>query len=119
MRGVLYVLAALAVMGLAFWAYQENYKTQQAIKDVRNLHAEIGAAHERLNILQAEWAYLNRPDRLADLARLNFDRLGLFEMTSDAFGEVRDIILPLPEILPITNPIDINSLGPSTEEDPL
>ena len=119
MRGVLYVLAALAVMGLAFWAYQENYKTQQAIKDVRELHAQIGTARERLNRLEAEWAYLRRPDRLADLAKLNFDRLGLLEMMPDAFGEVDQIIYPLPEILPITNPIDINSIPPSDEEDPL
>ena len=119
MRSVLYVLAALAVMGLAFWAYQENYKTQQAIRDVRDLHAQIGAAHERLGMLRAEWAYLNRPDRLNDLAELNFDRLGLLPLMPDAFGKVDQIIYPLPDILPITDPIDINSLPPSAEEDPL
>jgi hypothetical protein len=118
-RGILYVLSALAVMGLGFWAYQENYKTQQSIRDVRVLHAQIGAAHERLGILRAEWAYLNRPDRLADLAELNFDRLGLLPLMPDAFGEVESIIYPLPEILPITDPIDVNSIGPSTEDDPL
>ena len=119
MRGILYVLTALAVMGLGFWAYQENYKTQQSIRDVRVLHAQIGAAHERLSVLRAEWAYLNRPDRLADLAELNFDRLGLLPLMPDAFGEVEGIIYPLPEILPITDPIDVNSIGPSTEDDPL
>ena len=119
MRGVIYVFAALAVIGLGFWAYQENYKTQQAIKDTRLLHAKIGAAHERINILRAEWAYLNRPDRLRDLAELNFDRLGLLPLMPDAFGDVKDIIEPLPEILPITNPIDVNSIGPSNDEDPL
>ena len=30
MKSMFFVLSALAVMGLAFWAYQENYKTQQA-----------------------------------------------------------------------------------------
>ena len=115
----MYVLAAFAVMGLAFWAYQENYKTQQAIKEVRELHAEIGASHERLGMLRAEWAYLNRPDRLSDLAELNFDRLGLLPLMPDAFGRVDQIIYPLPEILPITNPIDVNSIPPSDEEDPL
>lgn len=119
MRGILYVLSALAVMALGFWAYQENYKTQQSIRDVRVLHAKIGGAHERLNVLRAEWAYLNRPDRLADLAELNFDRLGLLPLMPDAFGDVEKIIYPLPEILPITDPIDINSVGPSTEDDPL
>jgi hypothetical protein len=119
MRGLLYVLSALAVMGLGFWAYQENYKTQQEIRDVRAVHHQIGAAHERLGVLRAEWAYLNRPDRLADLADLNFDRLGLLPLMPDAFGDVENIIYPIPEILPITNPIDINSVGPSDEDDPL
>lgn len=118
MRAVLYVVSALAVMGLAFWAYQENYKTQQAIRDVRGLHAQIGAAHERLGMLRAEWAYLNRPDRLADLAELNFDRLGLLPIMPDAFGKVSDIIYPLPDILPITVPIEVGSV-PVTEGDPL
>ena len=109
MRGLFYVLAALCVMGLAFWAYQENYKTQAAIADVRELHRDIGAAHERLNVLQAEWAYLNRPDRLADLADLNFDRLGLLPLMPDAFGRVDQIIYPLPPIQPIINPIELSS----------
>ena len=119
MRGVLYVLAALGVMGMAFWAYQENYRTQEAIKEVRALHAQIGAAHERLRMLNAEWAYLNRPDRLADLAELNFDRLGLLPLMPDAFGDVDDIIYPLPDILPIIVPIDVNSIPQQTDGDPL
>ena len=118
MKALFYVLAAFAVMGLGFWAYQENYKTQQAIKEVRGLHGQIGAAHERLGMLRAEWAYLNRPDRLADLAELNFDRLGLLPLMPDAFGNVGQIIYPLPDILPITVPIDVTS-APVQEGDPL
>lgn len=111
MRGLFLVLAAFAVMALGFWAYQENYKTQAAIADVRGLHGEIGAAHERLGMLRAEWAYLNRPDRLADLADLNFDRLGLLPLMPDAFGRVDQIIYPIPPILPITIPIELSSDG--------
>ncbi len=105
----LYVLAALAVMGLAFWAYQENYKTQAGHREVREpARARSASAHERLSVLRAEWAYLNRPDRLADLADLNFDRLGLLPLMPDAFGAVDQIIYPLPPILPITNPIELS-----------
>lgn len=119
MRGLFYVLAAFAVMGLAFWAYQENYKTQAAIGDVRDLHGQIGAAHERLGMLRAEWAYLNRPDRLADLADLNFDRLGLLPLMPDAFGAVDQIIYPVPPILPITDPVELSSDAFTNVEDPL
>jgi hypothetical protein len=116
MRAVMYLVAALSVMSLALWAYQENYATQQSIKNVRRLHAQIGDAHERLGMLRAEWAYLNR---LIDLAEINFDRLGLLPLGPEAFGNIEAIVYPLPEILPITDPIDIRSVTPGGGEDPL
>lgn len=119
MRAVMYVMAALAVMGLAFWAYQENYAAQQSISRVRSLHAQIGDAHERLGMLRAEWAYLNRPDRLIDLAEINFDRLGLLPLSPEAFGEIEAIVYPLPDVLTVGGTVDINSIPPSGEEDPL
>ena len=120
MRGLMLFLGAVMVMALGFWSYQENYKTRDSIADVRKLHREIGAAHERLGVLRAEWAYLNRPDRLRDLAELNYERLGLLPLMPDAFGDVDHIIYPLPEILPITDPIDISNYVPiPTDEDPL
>jgi hypothetical protein len=121
-------MSALAVMGLAFWAYQENYKTQQAQREVRELQAQIGAAHSRLGMLRAEWAYLNRPDRLRELAELNFDRLELLPLMPEAFGRVDQVAYPLPDLLPITSPIELSSDGavlpaaPAatiTDEDPL
>lgn len=120
MRGLLLFLGAVIVMALGFWSYQENYKTRDAVAEVRGLHGEIGAAHERLTMLRAEWAYLNRPDRLRDLADLNFDRLGLLPLMPDAYGDIAQVIYPLPDILPITNPIDVRNFVPApTDEEPL
>lgn len=119
MRSFLFVLAGLAVMGLAFWSYQENYKTRDALSEVRNLHTQIGRNYERLRMLRAEWAYLNRPDRLSDLAELNFDRLGLLPIMPDAFGRVDQIIYPLPDVLPIIVPIEVDSAPVNLDEDAL
>ena len=96
MRTVLYILTAFAVVGLAFWAYRENYATQQALKETDRLHQEIRAAHARLTVLRAEWAYLNRPDRLRELAELNFERLQLFPLRPDQFGRVDQVAFPPP-----------------------
>ena len=111
MRGLVYILTALAVIGLAFWAYQQNYRTQQAISQAETLQRDIGQARARLRVLNAEWAYLNRPSRLRDLAEINFDRLGLLPLRPDQFGRADDIVYPLPEILPITNPVEVSSMG--------
>lgn len=107
MRSLFFVLSACAVMGLAFWAYHENYKTQQALRDVSDLQMEIGDLHEELSVLRAEWAYLNRPDRLRELADINFDRLGLFPLTPQQFGRVDQVAFPMEFAIPDLHPVDV------------
>jgi len=118
MKSLIYVLSALAVFGLAFWAYRENYATQQALKETQSLQRQIGAAQERLSVLRAEWAYLNRPDRILELAEINFDRLGLLPLRPDQFGRIDEVSYPVePDpLLPITNPVETSSQ--SLEQEP-
>ncbi|WGW03358.1 cell division protein FtsL [Tropicibacter oceani] len=111
MRTLLFLLTAMAVIGSGFWAYHENYATQAEQDRAQNLRNDIGAARERLAILRAEWAYLNRPDRLRDLAELNFDRLGLLPLRPDQFGRVDQVAFPMPEQIDISQPIDVTSAG--------
>lgn len=111
MRSLLYVLTFLSVIAAAFWAYHENYKTQAALGEAQTVRAEIGQARARLAVLRAEWAYLNRPDRLRDLAEVNFERLGLMQFEPDQFGRVDQIAFPQPPELPITDPVEISSAG--------
>lgn len=101
MRPVLYCLSFLALIALGFWAYRENYATQAALKDVAALQREIVGLRETLSVQRAEWAYLNRPDRLRDLATANYDRLGLLPMEPSQFGAAAQVAYPaakLPEI---------------------
>ena len=113
MRALLFLLAAAAVIGSGFWAYRENYATQATLDRVDETRAAIGEARSRLAVLNAEWAYLNRPDRLRDLADLNFDRLGLLPLDAQQFGTVDQVAYPMPERLEITQPIDVTSAGAS------
>ena len=91
MRGFIYTLTFACLVGLAFWAYQENIKTKNAIVHNEKLQKEIGISRARLSILKAEWAYLNRPDRLTELVDLNFGRLKLVPLRASNFLEVDEI----------------------------
>lgn len=94
MRPLLYVLSFLAVIASGFWAYRENYSTQESLKEVSRLNREIGSLREGLALQRAEWAYLNRPDRLRDLVVLNFDKLGLLPLEPEQLGGTTQIAYP-------------------------
>ena len=107
MKTLIYGLFAVAVMGLAFWAYTQNYATQSLLKETQMVRDDMTHLRERLSVLRAEWAYLNRPDRLRDLANLNFDRLKLFPLAPEQFGHVDDIPFPGPPADLIANVIEV------------
>ena len=119
MRPVLYVLSFLAVMALGFWAYRENYATQAAQRQMAALQDQIAGLRESLEIQKAEWAYLNRPDRLRELATLNFSRLGLMPMQPLQFGTGTEVAYPPPPVgaLAIDGPIDVQGVLPADPEE--
>jgi len=103
MRPLLYLCAAMVVMGLAFWAYRENYRTQAQIDQMQKVQREIAGLRENLGVLRAEWAYLNRPERLRQLVDMNFARLRRAPVQANQFGSARNIDYPPPEpVAPLT-----------------
>ena len=119
MKALIYVTLAMAVMALGFWAYQENYETQAALREARSLRQQVAVAQARLDRLGAEWAYLNRPDRLADLAQINFGRLQLLPLRPEAFARLGDIAYPPTSLGPITSAMTVSSDGAPASEEPL
>jgi len=121
MRVLIGLLLGAMVLSLAFWAYQENYRTRQALADMRRIEREIGALHERMTVLRAEWAFLNRPDRLRALVALNFERLPLLPMTPDHFGRLDQIAYP-PQVPVLSSvlaaPTPVPSSTPTPEAQP-
>ena len=107
MRSLFLIVTACIVMALAVWAYRQNYETQAKLRDVRELRNEIAILRERASVLRAEWAYLNRPERLADLADMNFVRLGLLPLRPGHFGHIDQISYPPEPVDPITIPIEV------------
>jgi hypothetical protein len=116
MRSLIYVMSALAVLALAFWAYRENYATQAALREVRTLQGQIADLREALSIQRAEWAYLNRPDRLRELATINFDRLGLLPLQPEQFGQPQNVGYPAPAFPALSDTVDVIGQTAPTED---
>lgn len=100
MRSITYLACVLIVMALAFWAYRENYATQASIGEMAQVQREIAGLREELGVLRAEWAYLNRPDRLRQLVDLNFERLQLVPVETGQFIDLDHIDYPKPPAPP-------------------
>ena len=111
MRPLFYVLSSLAVILLAAWAYQENFRTQTAIRRVEALQNEIGRLRERRAMLAAEWAWLTRPERLRDLAQLNYARLGLLPLRPTQFARVDEVPYPDTPVAEQALPLELVELG--------
>lgn len=115
MRPLVHVVAYLIVFALGFWAYRENYSTQDGLREVARLQDEIIELQEALAVQRAEWAYLNRPDRLRELATLNFDRLGLLPLAPGQLTGIAAVAHP-PVELPLAFDAPVDVQGELTEE---
>ncbi len=104
MRPLMYLSCILVVMGLAFWAYRENYRTQASISEMGQIQREMATLREDLGVLRAEWAYLNRPERLRELVDLNFDRLQLIPQESGQVLDLGNVDYPKPPAPPQEEP---------------
>ncbi|MEL6265715.1 MAG: hypothetical protein AAFR52_08705, partial [Pseudomonadota bacterium] len=89
-----FVVSVVAILGIAAWAYGVNYRTAETLREVDRLRAAIAQAREDVQVLEVEWAYLNRPERLAALVAGHGDALGLVPLTPEQFGDVAAIPFP-------------------------
>lgn len=94
MRSLSYVLALCLVVAFAFGSYVIKYDTSDRLAEIEALRDQISREHERIAILNAEWAWLNNPDRLARLAARNAVDLGLQPVDGAQFGAVAEIAPP-------------------------
>lgn len=91
MRLLAYVFSVTFVMLTGFWANYENVKTLEVSQSIKKTQAEMNDVKETLNVLTVEWAYLNRPERLQNLANLNYKSLGLLPISSNQMKSISSI----------------------------
>ncbi|MDB4221544.1 cell division protein FtsL [Amylibacter sp.] len=111
MRIFIYIVCSFIVITMAYWAYTENYTTQASIRRVEELNRLVADEKEAISILNAEWAYLNRPERLSNLADLNFIKLKLVPLAAQHFTELEVIPMPPRRSLVVSSPVLVSSDG--------
>ncbi len=94
MRGLAAFAGIAVLVFVAIWAYRVNYATQAAENDVARLQRQIRAEREAISVLRAEWAYLNRPERLLALSEENFGTLQLMPLSASNYADPMKITYP-------------------------
>ena len=67
----------LAIVVAAFMLYQVKYEVQSLRTQIATASRQLEEEKEALNVVAAEWAYLNRPERLQALADKYLSSSGL------------------------------------------
>ena len=93
------ILTAIVLASLGTTLYQVKTGIDERQAELRRLHAEIATTQRDIALLEAEWAFLSRPDRVMNLSA------SLLDMEPIS----RDRILPL-EAIPMRLPADTESL---------
>ncbi|MGH1403675.1 MAG: cell division protein FtsL [Alphaproteobacteria bacterium] len=85
MRWVLlkYTVSLLLVLGSGYALMRVSYDVQELERDIVRYEHDISREEEAIRVLNAEWAYLNNPMRLEELAH------GYMELVSPEASQLR------------------------------
>lgn len=93
------ILTAIVLASLGTTLYQVKTGIDERQAELRRLTAEIATTQRDIAVLEAEWAFLSRPDRVMNLSASLLDMEPISQ----------DRILPL-EAIPMRLPADTESL---------
>ena len=71
---------------LSMGVYMIKYSVQNIQREVVTLKADLDHEKESVHLLKAEWAYLNRPERLQQLAGRHLDLVPLDSKKIEEIG---------------------------------
>ncbi|GEO12791.1 cell division protein FtsL [Microvirga aerophila] len=70
---LLHIIAITALFASAIYAYSVKYETLYYVEQVAKLKSKVQRERDIIAVLQAEWQYLDRPDRLQDAVGQHLD----------------------------------------------
>jgi hypothetical protein len=96
----------LALIGImvasAAYTYHTKHETDSAVAQVRKLDRAIGSERDQIRILDADWAVLTQPSRIAALIGTYGEQLGLKPLNPEQIGSLQDV-----PVRPVPSPTDI------------
>ena len=78
------IAVTIAVLGLFHVSHRVDQLENELIREQRSILRE----REAIDVLKAEWSYLNRPERIADLAERY---LALVPLSADRMVSIHDL----------------------------
>jgi hypothetical protein len=72
-KRLLHFIAITALIASAGYAYSIKYETVFYVEQVAKLKSKVQRERDAIAVLQAEWQYLDRPDRLQAAADQHLD----------------------------------------------
>ena len=95
-QGFLFWILLVGGAGVALFLLK--YEVQAREERLARINTEIIRTQEAIQVLRAEWSYLNRPDRLAELAQRYLDLVpatgGQISLSLAAVPVARPVVTP-------------------------
>ena len=97
-------LSLLAALGAGLYLYQEKHTAQLLDRDINRTIKQAEQGRDRIGLMKAEWALLNEPERLQNLASQHL--LTLQSLQPAQFARLEDLPsrLPAPSATPVNAP---------------
>ncbi|MBW8268232.1 cell division protein FtsL, partial [Caldovatus aquaticus] len=89
------LVSLLAAGGAGLYLYQVKHSVSLLDRELRAIRRQIEAAREHTEVLRAEWALLNQPDRLRQVAERHLADLA--PMTPAQFVRPQELDRRLPQ----------------------
>ena len=104
MKRPLTALAVVLIALLALGLYQLKYEVMHLEDRAMATNRAIAAERETIQVLKAEWSYLNRPQRLDDLAERH---LNLVPVAVRQLGALDELVLRHGVLAPNTGAVPL------------
>lgn len=101
----------LVIVVAAFLLYQVKYEVQNLRAQIAATERELAAERDSLHVVAAEWAYLNRPERIAALSS---KYLASDNVTVEQIAEIEAVPFPSVTEASVVGDVNIKPAAVST-----